>query len=146
MRRMGSANATILRHRRRAYWSQNGRCFWCDELMFWPHEMRAKQVPGRRVSAEHLIPRKHKRERSDIDAPWNIVAACRDCNHERGDMPVDQWVLKIRARIGEAHFVAVLQKLATFGISIPIGHPAHAAPTVENPIVRAPEIDSPAPA
>ncbi len=129
--------------KRRAFWNQEGRCFYCSEPMMWRRDPALKRRPNRRVTAEHLEPS----SRGGPDTFHNVVAACYGCNHERGDMPLLQWVSVLQGRLRAPQFALLLQRLAKLGIKPPIGHPAQAAPTVDDtPIVRAPEVDTPAPA
>lgn len=127
--------------RDKAWHAQEGRCLWCDIFMLKRKaEWRAK--PNQRVTADHLIPA----SKGGLSVIGNIVAACSRCNHRRRDRTVEHWVLMLKQEYSEAQFALLLSKLTRFGIELPIGHPAQAAPTVESPIVRAPEVDAPAPA
>lgn len=128
--------------RDKAWNAQEGRCLWCDIFMLKrKSEWRAK--PNQRVTADHLIPASKGGE----SVIGNIIAACSRCNHRRRDRTVEQWVLMLKQEYSEAQFALLLSKLTRFGIELlNIGHPAQAAPTVENPIVRAPEEDATAPA
>lgn len=138
----GAIQALYIRlARKRAFREQRGRCFWCDREMVNAVKRGGTKLPSNQCTSDHLIPT----AKGGPDDEWNIIAACNRCNNERGDMPADQWLLRIRARIGEAHFAVVLQKLTKWGIDGGIGQPAPAAPTVEHPIVRAPEVEAPAP-
>lgn len=140
--RPGSQKRRATLYRRRAFYEQDARCFWCDGDLYWAHSRMARIVPNQRVSAEHLIPHS-KGGRTERK---NIVAACYGCNQERGNTDVSEWLAVIRPRVPGRHFGVILQRLAKLGISTVIGHPAPAAPTVElQPIVRAPEITEPAP-
>lgn len=125
--------------RKRAFREQRGRCFWCNRDMA---KKRKKGVlPSNQCTTEHLIPT----AKGGTDQDWNIVAACNRCNNERGDMPADQWLLKIRKHIGEPHFAAVLQKLTKCGISVAIGHPEQSAPMPVTPDCPPPKEKAPAP-
>lgn len=143
---MSVRNRTLLLNRKRAYRDQHGRCFWCDVRMMRPHDPGFSEAANqpRRLTAEHLIPQSQTAD-SAKHSWWNIVAACWRCNNERGNMSIEQWVSALLPRLNEALVAVLLAKLATFGIKLPIGHPALAAPNSRNPIVRAPQEDAQAP-
>lgn len=92
--------------RNRAYYLQNGRCFYCDQPMWldYPEHfahlygMSLRQAAAFRCTAEHLLPQRlgGKTNRK------NIVAACFCCNRRRADTP--DWV---------AFKVHVLQRVRT---------------------------------
>ena len=76
------------RYRADAVHRQGGRCFYCGQPMWLANRRKfaaengltLSQARQRRCTAEHLIPRcEGGREERD-----NIVAACRECNEERG--------------------------------------------------------------
>lgn len=120
--------------------AQGWRCLWCDRVMA-NRRVEMREFPHLRVTADHLIP-------EGLGGPnerWNIVAACSQCNHSRGNKLVGTWIELLRERYTEAQFAVLLQKVTRFGIDACIGQPALAAPTVENPIVRAPEVETSAP-
>lgn len=132
--------AQVIGWRAKAFASQRGRCLWCNRPMA-NRRIEMRQFPERRVTADHLIPSGS----GGPDEAWNIIAACYKCNHRRGNRPVSEWVAALHLEYTTADFAILLSKLTIFGIEALIGHPAHAAPTVENPIVRAPEVETLAP-
>jgi hypothetical protein len=77
----------ILKHRRRAFLAQSGRCYYCDLPMWKEYKRRfalayritLDQAKPFRCTAEHL---KAKQEGGD-DSQENIVAACHYCNYMR---------------------------------------------------------------
>lgn len=109
--------------------------------MILPKDKALALMPNRRATAEHLLPV----SRGGGNTIHNVVAACKGCNNERGNMPLWQWVSVLMGRLKPQHVAALLRKLTNLGIKPPIGHLALATPTVENPIVRAPEMEAPAP-
>lgn len=127
--------------KRAAFWEQEGRCFYCDVQMLWGHDRAVKARPNQLATAEHLLPQ----SRQGLHTRENIVAACHGCNQARRDKPLWDWVSALQRRLDTPHIALLLRKLAKRGIKPPIGHPALAAPTVDNPIVRAPEVAKPAP-
>jgi len=69
-------HAEIKRLRRRAYWKQNGLCYWCQR------EMTMDGNPGTdplALTADHLTPF----YAGGKTRPGNIVAACYECNNKR---------------------------------------------------------------
>ncbi len=69
------AKNNIQSHRRRAFHRQQGRCYYCDELMLEPTFC----CSNLRCTAEHLIPRSE----GGLNTAENIVAACWRCNSRR---------------------------------------------------------------
>lgn len=140
------AGPLVLRHRRRAFKEQGERCFWCACSIYAPQDRRAHECPERRLTADHLITRKDGRDRTDIHAPWNIVASCYGCNHTRGSMEAGAFLVRIRAKIGELHFATVLQRLTKCGISVEIGQPGNGPDAQQNAVSPPPKVMAPAPA
>lgn len=62
--------------RQRAFDEQHGRCYFCKYYMTPTHPLLPTSV-----TLEHLYPR----SRGGPHAPWNEVAACRDCNNTKDD-------------------------------------------------------------
>ncbi len=56
--------------------SQNGRCFWCNEVM-----------PEGRYTIDHLIPL----SRGGTNWPANLVCACHRCNSQKGARTPDEY-------------------------------------------------------
>lgn len=108
-----------------------------------PNRLKGGGFPSNHCTAEHLIPE----SAGGRDDRSNIVAACRRCNGSRGNLTVSEWIAFMLGQglVSKAHLVVILQRIAKFGIELPIGHPALAAPTVDQTIVRAPEVEAPAP-
>jgi HNH endonuclease len=111
----------LVRHRKSAYITQSGRCFYCDCLM-WENnpESFAKsnnisppQAKWLKCTAEHLEARKD----GGKDAAKNIVAACLWCNRKRHSRKLDlspqafQLLVKQRVRKGRWHCKAVIISL-----------------------------------
>lgn len=61
--------------RLRAYWAQEGLCYWCKQ----PMKKDADETDPLQLTADHLIPV----YAGGKTAPGNIVAACRKCNSSR---------------------------------------------------------------
>lgn len=62
--------------RNQAYDRQGGLCYWCKTPML----RKAKKKLPHSVTLEHLIPE----HMGGPDTPENCVAACSQCNNERG--------------------------------------------------------------
>lgn len=80
---MGLKTREKLRRRRTfLYWKQNGKCHYCEEIMWLGgyDEVLEKPVPSQ-CTLEHLYPRGHPLRGKTSEA---TVAACWKCNNERG--------------------------------------------------------------
>lgn len=80
------SNTRIQNHRKRAFVSQGGRCYYCCVRMWLtsPDELPASHrgeaaLAKLRCTAEHLVAQCD----GGTDAASNIVAACARCNHTR---------------------------------------------------------------
>lgn len=78
---------------------QDGRCFYCQQLMLLPIPTAPKPknpLPPDRITREHLLPRAH----GGTEHPHNIVGACARCNHQRGsDIP---WIEFLALKVQQA--------------------------------------------
>lgn len=63
------------------------RCVWCG---------RPLSVDDPHASLDHLIPNKISGSMRQV----NLALSCFECNNERGDAPIDQW-LRLITRIGD---------------------------------------------
>jgi hypothetical protein len=68
------------------FYRQKGLCYWCRCPMY------LDGIGPRSATREHLIPQAHggkKFVKKDRKLVRNIVAACRQCNSERGTIDAD---------------------------------------------------------
>lgn len=84
------SNTRVQNHRKRAFASQGGRCYYCCVRMWLlsPDELPAGRRNGAalaklRCTAEHLVAQCG----GGTDAASNTVAACARCNHTRHRLP-----------------------------------------------------------
>ncbi|WP_318013630.1 HNH endonuclease [Mesorhizobium sp. BR-1-1-8] len=65
---------------------QDGRCFYCDELMLLSFAQR-DNIWSRTATLEHLV----RRADGGSSTRGNLVCACRECNQKRGDIPWEEY-------------------------------------------------------
>lgn len=65
----------------RLFNAQHGRCAYCGQ----PMRLDVVATHPSRATKDHVIPRAH----GGPSVAWNYVAACRACNQEKADLPVD---------------------------------------------------------
>lgn len=128
--------------RRSRYEKQGGRCFWCDYPIFERKHMGWGSWPNHRSTADHLIPV----SLGGGNVRENLVAACAYCNNMRGNRSISDTVDAVRRSLLSPQRQARLKKFMVWFMRFGHGHLAHASPAIENPIVRDPEIEAPAPA
>jgi hypothetical protein len=75
-------NGTRVSDREVLWRMSGGRCFWCDEPML----LRSSPFHARFMTCDHINVRGSKLPRTNCK-----VAACRECNIERGCLPADQY-------------------------------------------------------
>ncbi|RSV20368.1 restriction endonuclease [Sphingomonas sp. ABOLG] len=97
----------LRRLKRRAFESQAGRCFYCEQPMWLAdaatfaqrHNLSAESARHLQVTAEHVI----ARSCGGRDESSNIVAACRYCNtrrHRAKDaLQADAYLTRVRRRL-----------------------------------------------
>ncbi len=68
---------------RRLFDSQHGRCFYCQLTMDFSQVQPHPRAPTR----DHLNPR----SRGGKNTRENVVLACYLCNHQKGDMTLDEF-------------------------------------------------------
>lgn len=110
--------------RAKAYNKQRGRCFWCGIGTRLPSDRAASSRHLSLATIEHLTPW----SLGGRNGAANIVSACENCNHKRGNMPIPQWLEVLKGRLQKMmrthHFEVVLSWLAERGIHAPtVGHP-----------------------
>lgn len=115
-----SAPHRVIRARRSATKKQGGKCFWCDiEMMHWD-EIK-QQNHSQLCTADHLNPK----SLGGSDDRKNIVASCNGCNQTRKDLPLSDWLNRVKFRLKKAgnpeHFQIILTKLESRGIVFEIG-------------------------
>lgn len=82
---------------REAVYERDGwRCAYCGA--------RCATSPER-LTLDHVVPR----SQGGRGAPSNLVAACADCNHQRGDRPITAWLLLVAGEV-VAHAVATVAR------------------------------------
>ena len=142
---MGRRGGRGRRARNRAYNEQRGRCFWCGTGTRLPSDVAPSSLHLSPATAEHLIPQslggKHGR---------NVVSACSNCNHKRGNMPIHEWLEVLKGRLEKMmrshHFEVVLSWLKERGMHpSQVGHPGNGT-DAPKPAASPPLMDtSPAP-
>jgi hypothetical protein len=124
-------------NRKKASKRQGGFCFWCEVPLVQPTQGTHSD---RQCTAEHLIPR----AKGGTNDKLNIVAACQRCNGNRGDQPIEQWLVRVKLRLEKEgnpqHFEVILQRLRERGIHAPIGQPL-SGPDGHNPLTVPPPKD-----
>lgn len=129
-----------------AYNEQRGRCFWCGIGTRLPADSALSSRHLSPATTEHLIPKSH----GGGNHRSNIVSACANCNHKRGNMPIPEWLEVLKGRLEKMmrthHFEVVLSWLAERGIHAPtVGHPGN-GPDPTSFAASPPQMDtSPAP-
>ena len=132
--------------RNKAYNEQRGRCFWCGIGTRLPNDSQPSSMHLQPATTEHLIPRSH----GGPHYRWNIVSACANCNHKRGNMLVSEWLEVLKVRLEKMmrthHFEVVLSWLNERGMHpSQVGHPGN-GPDASEPAASPPLMDtSPAP-
>src|SRR5690349_4648441 len=124
----------LMAARKKAFRDQNGRCFWCDrEMTKRPGAKRSWPLSGRWPPPRNFATADHLILSSDggRDDETNIVAACYDCNHNRRNLRVSEWMAIVVRTAPAAHVAVILQRLARFGIKLSIGTPLLRPPTIE---------------
>lgn len=129
-----------------AYNQQRGRCFWCGTRLRLPADSQPSSLHLPPATTEHLIPK----SRGGTNVRANIVSACGNCNHKRGNMPIPEWLEVLKGRLEKMmrthHFEVVLSWLHLRGMHpSQVGHPGN-GPDAPKPAASPPLMDtSPAP-
>lgn len=120
------------RIRLRLWVEQDGGCFWCGRPMLRETDPGYSKKHHQGVTLDHVIPLGC----GGGNQIGNLVAACRQCNMDRGTMPAIEWVAKLRddKRAQAQDLDAVLSKLTRFGISPQSANPATAPMFSFNPL------------
>lgn len=99
-----------------ALWNEKS-CPYCDEHM-------DVEVAGREPTWDHIVPR----ARGGTNAAANILAACRDCNLEKADLLLDEWIVRlVRRSDPRAIFVHRVLNLTRHNLVTPTKGTAHGA-------------------
>jgi len=79
------------KNRERLFAEQRGLCYYCGEPMLLAKIGQGQAQPPRLATLDHIIPR----SLGGTNAPtMNCVAACRQCNQERGTQDARMFLLQ----------------------------------------------------
>jgi hypothetical protein len=76
---------------------QDGKCYWCDRQMLMPKVYPTpdgSNLPVDLCTLDHLFDRRHPLRSTAARGEKRYVAACWQCNHDRGfvSMSLAQWL------------------------------------------------------
>ena len=76
------------------YWLQNGKCFYCHEMLMISKHEKGVPSPRKMITVDHIVPVSVGGKKKSL-----IVAACYRCNTKRGSMPWLDFVALTNARL-----------------------------------------------
>jgi 5-methylcytosine-specific restriction endonuclease McrA len=75
----GQGSKWITKVRRRRIYARDGhRCVYCGRL-------------AEKLTLDHVIPR----SKGGTNVSENLITACMDCNRDRGDMPIGEFIVDV---------------------------------------------------
>jgi len=90
---LGTYPMTKYERRLKLFRQQGGLCFYCGKPMFFLHKTNkfklTRENKKRLATIDHIIPK----SAGGTDCWNNIVCACRTCNHDKGDIIPEVFVL-----------------------------------------------------
>ena len=104
-RRRKRKQSSTRRTRRKLYWTQQGKCIYCQATMVLHNEELHRagalrnvrvQVPQDYMTLDHIVPY----STSGSIRAGNLIAACRKCNEERKDGEFLQFFVRARRKRG----------------------------------------------
>jgi 5-methylcytosine-specific restriction endonuclease McrA len=88
---MAGVNKTVQRVRTRLFHAQRGLCYYCNRPMLLAKGPSEGRQPPHLCTLDHIIPL----SRGGAFAPTqNAVAACAQCNNDRGDTDARMFMLQ----------------------------------------------------